>query len=500
MKATMRSTLKDHTAEGVRRRPAVIPEKGESSDRLESMRQDEFLQRAAETAAERSRELGRPLTFQVVTFGCQMNARDSEKLTGTLLQAGLRPTDREDADIVIFNTCTIRDNADQRLFGRLGRLTHQKRNNPAMRVAVCGCMTQEPGNVEKLRRSYPLVDLIFGTHNLFRFPEYLFRLLSGEKHIVELWEGTDRIVETLPVKRLYPFKSGVNITFGCNNFCTYCIVPYVRGKERSRTSREIIDEVHRLSEDGVTEIMLLGQNVNSYGHDLENELSFPELCREVCRVDGIRRVRFMTPHPKDLSDELIEVIRTEPVMARHIHLPLQSGSTEILTRMNRRYTKEQYLELALKIRDRLPDVALSTDIIVGFPGETDADIEDTIDVVKQVCFDNAFTFIFSPRRGTPAAQMENTATEDEIHQRFDRVLRQVQECARKRTRLLEGQVLEGLVEEMNRQQEGYVTARISNNLLVHIPGTEDMIGSYLPVKLEDCRGFYYFGRAEEQNG
>ncbi len=491
----------DQTAPaGVRRRPSVIPEMGESTDRLESLRQEEYLQRAAQAAARLSEEIGRPLTFQVVTFGCQMNARDSEKLTGILLQAGLQPTEEEGADVVIFNTCTIRDNADQRLFGRLGRVSHQKRLNPIMKTAVCGCMTQEPGNVDKLRRSYPFVDLIFGTHNLFRFPEYLYRLLSGEKHIVELWEGTDRIVETLPVKRLYPFKSGVNITFGCNNFCTYCIVPYVRGRERSRTAEEILEEVRRLAADGVTEIMLLGQNVNSYGNDLEDSISFPELCRRVCRTEGIKRVRFMTPHPKDLSDELIEVIRTEPVMARHIHLPLQSGSTEILRRMNRRYTKDQYLELALKIRDRLPDVALSTDIIVGFPGETDADVEDTLDVIRRVSFDNAFTFIFSPRRGTPAAQLEDTSSEADIHRRFDAVLRQVQTCARARTRALEGQVMEGLVEEVNRQQAGYVTARLSNNLLVHIPGDASMIGQYLPIRLEDCRGFYYFGKTEECNG
>ena len=487
---------------GAGRRNDRFTERGETSDRAESLRQEEYLQRAAQEVADLEQEIGRRPTCCVTTFGCQMNARDSEKLLGILRRAGYAISESEDADFVIYNTCTVRDNADQRVFGRLGRLSHYKKSNPHMKIAVCGCMTQEQGNVDRLRKSYPYVDLIFGTHNLFRFPEYLYRCLRGEKRMVELWEGTGRIVETLPVERRYPYKSGVNITFGCDNFCTYCIVPYVRGRERSRSSEEILEEVRRLAADGVTEVMLLGQNVNSYGHDLPGELSFPELCRRVCAVEGIRRVRFMTPHPKDFSDELLEVIREEPKMARHIHLPMQSGSTEILRRMNRRYTKEQYLALAEKIRTRLPDVAMTTDIIVGFPGETPADVEDTLDVIRKGCFDNAYTFIYSPRRGTPAASME-PVPEAQIHESFGQVLAQVQACARERCSRLAGQVLEGLVEELNTQEAGYVTARLSNNTLVHLPGDASMIGQYHRIRLDEDHGFYYFGQIvteQESNG
>ena len=424
--------------------------------------------------ADRSRAAGRPLTACTVTFGCQMNARDSEKLIGILIKSGFAPMESEDADFVIFNTCTVRDNADQRTFGRLGRISHLKKKNPHMKVAICGCMMQEKGNVEKVRKSYPFVDLIFGTHNIYRFAQYL-------------WE-------------VYDTKSGINIMFGCDNFCSYCIVPYVRGRERSRDPREIIREVERLAADGVTEVMLLGQNVNSYGKGLGNPISFPQLLEEVCKVDGIRRVRFMTPHPKDLSDDLIRVIRDNPKAARHVHLPLQSGSDRILKKMNRHYTKEQFIDLALRIRREIPDVSITTDIIVGFPGETAQDVDDTLDVIERVGFDNAYTFIYSPRRGTPAASMEGQVAQSDVKEGFDRVLAAVQRNARMRSAALTGRVMEGLVEEVNAQKEGYVTCRLSCNMIVHVPGDASMIGQYVPVLLEECRGFYYFGRIlDERN-
>ena len=310
-------------------------------------------------------------TCCVVTFGCQMNARDSEKILGILQKAGFQETQQEQqADLVLFNTCTVRENANEHLYGRLGCLKRSKKEHPEHIIAICGCMMQEADEVEKVQQKYPYVDLIFGTHNLYRFAELLFELLirreeetarrARERRVVEVLPAADRIVEELPNSRKYPFKQGVNISFGCNNFCTYCIVPYVRGRERSRRSDDILAEIRQLASEGVVEVMLLGQNVNSYGNDNPEEISFPELLRRVCRIDGIRRVRFMTSHPKDLSDELIQVMAEEPKICRHLHLPMQSGSTEILKAMNRRYTKEGYLSLVEKIRSHIPDMSLTT--------------------------------------------------------------------------------------------------------------------------------------------
>ena len=460
----------------------------------EPARQAWFMARARKLIEKRAAEAGRELTFRVETFGCQMNARDSEKIVGILESVGYREARSEDADFLVYNTCTVRDNADQRVFGRLGRAGHLKKNRPGMKIAVCGCMVQEKSNVEKIRKSYRFVDLVFGTHNLYRFAEYLCNCLETEGMIVEIWDRADRIVEALPVARKYPFKSGINITFGCNNFCSYCIVPYVRGRERSREPIEILRDCERLVSDGVVEIMLLGQNVNSYGKDLETPCSFAELLQMVCEIEGLKRIRFMTPHPKDLSDEVIRVVRDNEKIARHIHLPLQSGSDRILKRMNRRYTKEQYISLALKIREQIPDVSITTDIIVGFPGEEDCDIDDTIDVIRRVGYDNAFTFIYSKRAGTPAASMPDQVPDREKNRMFDRVLAAVQETAHARAGLLTGRTMEALAEEVNVKDSSYITCRLSNNMLVHVPGDPSMIGKMLQVRLDECRGFYFFGR------
>ena len=459
----------------------------------EPERQAWFLARAKTIIEKRAQEAGRKMTFRVETFGCQMNARDSEKIIGILESAGFAEAPSEDADFLVYNTCTVRDNADQRVFGRLGRAGHLKKNHPGMKIAVCGCMVQDKSNVEKIRRSYRFVDLVFGTHNLYRFAEYMCTCIESDGMVVEIWDRADRIVEALPVARKYPFKSGVNITFGCNNFCSYCIVPYVRGRERSRTPEEIILECERLVNDGVVEIMLLGQNVNSYGKDLETSCSFAELLERVCKIEGLKRVRFMTPHPKDFSDDVIRVVRENEKIARHIHLPLQSGSDRILKRMNRRYTRDQYMALALKIREQIPDVSITTDIIVGFPGEEDCDIDDTIDVVRTVGYDNAFTFIYSKRAGTPAANMPDQVPDSEKNRMFDRVLAAVQETAHGRAEHLTGRVMEALAEEINVKDSSYITARLSNNMLVHVPGDPSMIGKMLQVRLDECRGFYFFG-------
>lgn len=459
----------------------------------EPERQYYFIKKARNLVKEMEKEQGRPLTACVTTFGCQMNARDSEKLSGILESAGFTLTEDEEADFVLYNTCTVRDNANQRVYGRLGFLNSMKKKNPKKRIALCGCMMQEPSVIEKIRKSYRFVDLIFGTHNLFCFPELLCRMYESDKMVVDIWEGTDQIVEDLPVERKYPFKSGINIMFGCNNFCSYCIVPYVRGRERSRRPEEILNEIQTLASDGVVEVMLLGQNVNSYGKNLEHPMSFAQLLTEVEKIDGIERIRFMTSHPKDLSDELIEVMKHSKKICRHLHLPLQSGSTRILKDMNRRYTKEQYVALAEKIKREIPDISLTTDIIVGFPGETKEDVDDTIDVIRRVGFDNAFTFIYSPRTGTPAAAMENQVDEETVKEGFDRVLKAVQETARMRVARLQGQILPALAEEVNEQDPSLITGRLSNNTIVHFPGDPSCIGTIADVILEECHGFYYTG-------
>ena len=463
----------------------------------ESVRQLEYIEKAKAQVSFMEKELGRKLKACVVTFGCQMNARDSEKLLATLKLVGYEETESEDADFVIYNTCTVRDNADQRVLGRLGQCSNFKKSNPYMKIAICGCMMQEKTAVDKIKKSYRFVDLIFGTHNIYKFAELLYQSLNSDKMIIDIWKETDKIVEDLPVLRKYSFKSGVNIMFGCNNFCTYCIVPYVRGRERSRSPKDIIRECEKLAKDGVKEIMLLGQNVNSYGNDFEDgnpdKISFAELIDEVTKVEGIERVRFMTPHPKDFSDELIDVIANNKKIARHIHLPLQSGNTEILRRMNRKYTKEDFLNLVNRIRTKLPDVAITTDIIVGFPGETKEDVDDTIDVVKKSAFDNAFTFIYSKRSGTPAATFEDQVPEDVVKENFDRLLKVVQDTAKEQSLKYKGQVQEVLVESVNDHDDSLMTGRMSNNTLVHFPGSEDLIGEMVKVKITDCHGFYFFG-------
>ena len=357
---------------------------------------------------------------------------------------------------------------------------------------------QEAGAVEKIQKSYRFVDLIFGTHNIYKFAELLNTVLDSDRMIIDIWKETDKIVEDLPVFRKYPFKSGVNIMFGCNNFCTYCIVPYVRGRERSRSPKDIIRECEKLAADGVKEVMLLGQNVNSYGLDFSDDnpdkISFAKLLELVCEVEGIERVRFMTPHPKDFSDELLDVIAGNPKIARHIHLPLQAGNNEILRRMNRKYTKESFLELAGKIREKLPDVAITTDIIVGFPGETKEAVLDTIDVINKVKFDNAFTFIYSKRPGTPAASFEDQVPEEVVKENFDMLLKVVQETAKEQTAKLQGRTETVLVEGVNEHDKSLLTGRMSNNTLVHFPGGEELIGELVPVSLLECHGFYYLGK------
>lgn len=459
----------------------------------EPNRQYWYMKKARQLIRQKEQELGRPLTFCVNTFGCQMNARDSEKLVGVLERIGYVEKQEEDADFVIYNTCTVRENANLRVYGRLGYLHSLKKKNPHMMIGLCGCMMQESQVVEKLKKSYSFVNLIFGTHNIYKFAELVVLALQSDRMVIDIWKDTDQIVEDLPSERKYPFKSGVNIMFGCNNFCSYCIVPYVRGRERSRNPRDIIREIERLAADGVTEVMLLGQNVNSYGKTLEEPMTFAQLLQEVEKVEGIKRIRFMTSHPKDLSDELIQVMKDSKKICRHLHLPLQSGSSAVLKKMNRRYDKEKYLELVEKIRAAMPDISLTTDIIVGFPGETEEDFLETMDVVEKVRYDSAFTFLYSKRTGTPAAVMEDQVPEEVMKDRFDRLLARVQEIGRQMSARDTGTVQEVLVEEQNTQDPGLLTGRLSNNLLVHFQGDTSLIGKICSVHLDECRGFYYMG-------
>lgn len=459
----------------------------------EAQRQLMIIEQCKERIAALVREAGRPLTYHISTFGCQMNFKDSEKLAGILEQLGYVETDTEEADFVLLNTCTVRENANQKVYGHLGILKSYKKKNPHMMIALCGCMMQEKLVVAKLKESYRFVDIIFGTHNIYKLAELIQTRLESKGMVIDLWKDAKEIVEDLPSVRKYSFKAGVNIMFGCNNFCSYCIVPYVRGRERSREPEDIIHEIEEMVSQGVVEVMLLGQNVNSYGKTLEHPISFAELLQRVEQIEGLKRIRFMTSHPKDLSDDLIEVMKNSEKICRHMHLPVQSGSSRLLEKMNRRYTKEHYLELVHKLRTAIPDISLTTDIIVGFPGETEEDFEETIDVVRKAEYDSAYTFIYSKRTGTPAATMENQVSEDVVKERFQRLLDVVAECSAKRTGRLEGETAEVLVEGISEQDASMVTGRLSNNLLVHFKGDESLIGSLCMVHLDQAKGFYYIG-------
>ena len=460
----------------------------------ETKRQYEFIQKARALVNKRSDAIGRKLTFYVRTFGCQMNFLDSEKLVGILKEIGYVEAKSEEADFVLYNTCTVRENANNKVYGRLGVLHGIKRKNPKMKIALCGCMMQEPTVVDTIQKTYPFVDLVFGTHNIYKLPELFVTMWEAGGQIIDIWDSYKDIVEDLPAERKYRFKSGVNIMYGCNNFCTYCIVPYVRGRERSRNPLDILREIERLAADGVVEVMLLGQNVNSYGKTLDTKITFAGLLKEVTQIDGIERIRFMTSHPKDLSDELIEVMAGSDKIRKHLHLPLQSGSTRLLSLMNRHYEKEDYLRLTDKIRAAMPDIALTTDIIVGFPGETEEDFNETMRVVEQVRYDSAFTFIYSKRTGTPAAKWTTQIPEDVVQRRFDRLLAAVQRIGAEKAEKFTGTIQKVLVEQINKQDKTLLTGRMDNNSVVHFPGDESLIGKIVDVELVWCKGFYYMGR------
>lgn len=468
-------------------------------DETELLRQLDYMQGIRKINDAYETETGKKKKFFSLAMGCQMNAHDSEKLEGMLDKMGYEQTDEEtDADFIIYNTCCVRENAEQKVYGKLGWLKHYKKDKPDAVIALCGCMMQQDSVIKTLRQKYRHVDIVFGTYNLYKLPELMNTRMESGDTIYDIWQEQEEIVEDLPSIRHFPYKAAVNIMFGCNNFCTYCIVPYVRGRERSREAEDIIAEVKKLAADGVKEIMLLGQNVNSYGKNLSKPVSFAKLLRMVNDVEGIERIRFMTSHPKDLSDELIEAMKDCPKVCKSLHLPVQAGSSEILRRMNRNYTKESYLETVRKIKEAMPDITLSTDIIVGFPGETEEDFQETLDVIRKVGYTTAYTFIYSKRTGTPAATMDNQVAEDVIKDRFDRMLNVLNPMIHELNEKLVGKIVNVLVEEPSKSNKDVLTGRADNYALVHFEGSKDLIGQIVPVRIIENKTFYFI--AERVNG
>lgn len=426
--------------------------------------------------------------YIIETWGCQMNEHDSEKISGILRSLGYKETEnRNNADLIIFNTCLVRENAELKVYGNIGELKRLKRKNKDLTVAICGCMMQKKEIRDVIREKYKQVDIIFGTHNIHKLPELLENYRQSDNMLIDVWEDSGEIIEQIPTNRKYDYKAFLNIMYGCNNFCTYCIVPYTRGREKSRSPEKILKEVNRLAKEGFKEITLLGQNVNSYGKTLNNKMTFAELLRKINEVKGIKRIRFMTSHPKDLSDDLIYAIRDCENVCKHIHLPFQAGSNKILKLMNRKYTKEQYLELMYKIRQEIPDIAITTDIIVGFPNETEKDFEDTLDVVRKSRFDSAFTFLYSVREGTPAAKMEDQIPDKLKHERFQKLLDTLHPISYENNKRTIGKTFDVLVEGVSKNDDTMYTGRTGTNKLVHFKANEKFIGKIVNVKIKSVK-------------
>ncbi len=428
----------------------------------------------------------KPLAF-VETYGCAFNESDSEKLKGMLFDMGYGFCDDiKDADLILYNTCAVRENAEQRVFGNIGAVKNLKRKKPSLLLGVCGCMVQQEHIGEIIKKRYPHVDMVFGTHALYRFPE----ILSGafeKRRVFDTKKEDGSIFEGISCKREEPPLAKIPIMYGCNNFCTYCIVPYVRGRERSRDKDDILKEVKEVARLGYKEVMLLGQNVNSYGNDSDSDLTFAELIKEVAKVDGIERIRFMTSHPKDISDELIDVIASEPKVCKQLHLPVQSGSDRILEKMNRKYTKKKYLETIKKVREKIPDIVLTTDIIVGFPGETNEDFEETYSLLKEVEYDLIFSFIYSKRKGTPAAVMPDVLTEEEKHANFDRMISLQNEISKKKNDEYLGRTEEVLVEGRSKTNAEFLSGRTSGGKIVNFKAKGDLTGSIVKVRITETK-------------
>ena len=446
---------------------------------------------------------GKNLKYVILTMGCQLNENDSEKIAGMLENMGYEKTEKlEDADFIAFNTCCVRENAEDRLFGKLGEVKKYKESRGTI-IAIGGCMMQEKHIVEKLKQSYPFFDIVFGTHTLHKLPEDIYNSLISRKRIEDILDIDGEVIEGLPIKRDDSIKASVLIMNGCNNFCTYCIVPYVRGRERSRKAEDIISEIQQLANEGYKEITLLGQNVNSYMRverekceDVGEINSFAKLLLEINKIEGIERIRFVSPHPKDFTDDVIQAIKNCEKVCKIIHLPLQSGSSKILKQMNRKYTKEQYLKLVEKMKKEIPNIVFSTDIIVGFPGETEEDFEDTLDVVEKVCFEQVYMFIYSRRVGTPADKMENQVPEEIKHERFDRLKKLVERQIEQNNKKYVGTVQKVLVEGNSKTNKNLLTGRTETNKVVNFEGKDELIGKVTDVKIESEHMWYLKGEGK----
>lgn len=440
------------------------------------------------------------MKYHIATFGCQGNERDSEMIAGILEKKGYKATENiNDADVILFNTCCVREKAENKVFSRIGKLKELKEKNPDLIIGICGCMVQQEKMIERVRHRTPYVDLIFGTHNIHELTKLLDNIREQKKAQYHVLNDSENIVEGLPSKRQFSYKALVNITYGCNNFCTYCIVPYVRGREKSRKPEYILEEVRELANDGVVEVMLLGQNVNSYGKDLSEKVSFAQLLKEVNKIPGLARIRYMTSHPKDFSDELIQSILESEKVCRHFHLPVQAGSSRILKLMNRIYTREQYLELVDKIRNAFPEASLTTDIIVGFPGETEEDFSQTLDLVQRVRYDSAFTFKYSPRTGTPAATMDNQVPEPVKKERLQRLMDVQNKISLDINKSLQGKVLPVLVEGSSKGEANMLTGRTETNKVVLFPGSPELTGKIVNVEITTPQTWILKGEIKENN-
>ncbi|WP_422448910.1 tRNA (N6-isopentenyl adenosine(37)-C2)-methylthiotransferase MiaB [Thermoanaerobacterium sp. DL9XJH110] len=438
------------------------------------------------------------MKYKIITWGCQMNIHDSEVISGVLQKLGYCPADSlKEADIIILNTCCVRENAERKVYGRIAQLKQLKQKNPNLILAVSGCMIQQPHVVEHISENLPYVDLLFGIHNVHKLPELIENARQASSPVVEIARETSDIEENLPMIRDDKIKAWVTITYGCNNYCSYCIVPYVRGREKSRRPQDIIAEINGLAREGFVEINLLGQNVNSYGKDLDEPITFPELLRRVNAIEGIERIRFTTSHPKDLSDELILAMKECDKVCEHIHLPVQAGSNRVLKNMNRKYTREHYMDLVKKLREAIPDISITTDIIVGFPGETEEDFMETIDLVRRVEFDSAYTFMYSKRKGTPAAEMEDQVDEEVKKDRLERLMRVQDAISAKKNMLLKGKTLEVLVEGISKGNINRLTGRTRSNKVVNFEGSKDLIGKFVNVKITEPHTWSLIGRIEK---
>ena len=436
---------------------------------------------------------GKTLYALVETFGCQQNVNDSQRIQGMLMEMGYSLTeDRKEADVIIFNTCAVRENAESRVFGNLGALKALKAKKPSLIIGVCGCMAQQEHIAKRIKSKYRQVDIVFGTHMLWKFPELFSEVLESRERIIDI-SGSGVIAEGIPVNYDGGNKAFVSIMYGCNNFCSYCIVPYVRGRERSRYKEDILKEIEELAKTGVVEVMLLGQNVNSYGKDRGEEDAFASLLRDVCKIDGVERIRFMSSHPKDLSPTLLHTMAEEPKICNQLHLPLQSGSTRVLSEMNRVYTREKYLEIINLAKELMPDITLTTDIIVGFPTETREDFDETLSILKEVGYDSIFSFIYSKREGTKAAEWDNVSTEEEIESRFQEMLEVQNAVSLERNKRHEGRIETVLVEGESKNDPGMLTGRTEGNKIVNFKGDKALTGKFVDVKITKAQTWVLFG-------